>query len=67
MIRSGGDDSQLRHRVRSVLGDHRLVAKSPEGSQQTQTLNWHFAWIAGLINGLLLLVVPFRAEGWNTS
>ena len=27
-LRPGGDGSQLNRRVRSVLGDHRLVAKS---------------------------------------
>jgi hypothetical protein len=30
----GGDGSQLGERVRPVLGDHRLVGKSPEGSRQ---------------------------------
>jgi hypothetical protein len=30
----GGDGSQLNRRVRPVLGDHRLVGKSPEGSRQ---------------------------------
>jgi hypothetical protein len=30
----GGDGSQLGQRVRPVLGDHRLVGKSPEGSRQ---------------------------------
>jgi hypothetical protein len=33
-LRPGGDGSQLNRRVRSVLGDHRLVAKSPQGSRQ---------------------------------
>jgi hypothetical protein len=32
--RPGGDGSQLNRRVRSVLGDHRLVGKSPKGSRQ---------------------------------
>ena len=30
----GGDGSQLNRRVRPVLADHRLVAKSVEGSRQ---------------------------------
>ncbi len=25
-----------------------------------------FAWIAGVVNGLFVFVVPFRAGGWNT-
>jgi hypothetical protein len=32
-----GDGSQLAQRVRLVLGDHRLVGKSPEGSRQSHT------------------------------
>jgi hypothetical protein len=31
---TGGDGSQLACRVRPVLGDYRLVGKSPEGSRQ---------------------------------
>ena len=34
MLAPGGDGSQLGRRVRPVLGDHRLVGKSPEGSRQ---------------------------------
>jgi hypothetical protein len=34
MLAPGGNGSQLAQRVRSVLGDHRLVGKSPEGSRQ---------------------------------
>jgi hypothetical protein len=34
MLAPGGDGSPVGKRVRSVLGDHRLVGKSPEGSRQ---------------------------------
>ena len=34
MVPPGGDGSQLAQNVRPVLGDHRLVGKSPEGSRQ---------------------------------
>ena len=37
MLAPGGDGSQLDRRVRPVLGDHRLVGKSPEGSRQSHT------------------------------
>jgi hypothetical protein len=40
MLRPGGDGSQLDRRVRPVLGDDRLVAKSPEGSRQSK---WRLA------------------------
>jgi hypothetical protein len=34
MLPPGGDGSQLGQRMRPVLGDHRLVGKSREGSRQ---------------------------------
>jgi hypothetical protein len=34
MLAPGGDGFQLAQRVGPVLGDHRLVGKSPEGSRQ---------------------------------
>jgi hypothetical protein len=34
MLPPGGDGSQLGRTVRPVLGDYRLVGKSPEGSRQ---------------------------------
>ena len=34
MLAPGGNSPQLAQRVRAVLGDHRLVGKSPEGSRK---------------------------------
>jgi hypothetical protein len=64
----GGDGSQLDRRVRPVLGDHRVVGKSPEGSRQpgaeTRTLARLFRSYLGS-RSLGRLTSALRSSGGN--